>query len=162
MRALAAAACRREKIITSYQPMIRLFERQIEALGTAPFAQLSFREMFEVLVTHAAPAADKACRVFARTLQWPRLSDRLRFGICFRLECAREYCESASKTEDQDEPLRERQDKLIQELLVAYWYEAGREEWFMEQVCPVNNAAYRRLMKDAFYARMWKDAAQRN
>src|SRR4029079_17074235 len=84
-------------MITSNKPMIGLFERQIEALGSAPLS-LGFKEIFEVLVTHAAPETDKACRAFAKTLQWPaEMSDRVRFGVCLRLECAREYCERMAK-----------------------------------------------------------------
>jgi len=149
-------------MITSNKPMIGLFERQIEALGSAPLS-LRFKEIFEVLVTHAAPETDKACRAFAKTLQWPaEMSDRVRFGICLRLECAREYCERMAKGEERDEPMRERQDKFINGLLIDYWYEAGREEWFMKEVCPVNNAAYQQLMKQSLHSMIWKDVTRRN
>jgi hypothetical protein len=160
----AEAVAAAKVIIASNKPMIGVFERQLEALGTAPFS-LSFKEIFEVLVTHTAPDADKACRVFAKTLQWPaaeKMSERVRFGVCLRLECARDYCERMAKGEERDEPLRERQDKFISELLIDYWYDSGREEWFMKQVCPVNNAAYKQLMKESLYKMIWKDVTRRN
>lgn len=163
--ATAQSVANARVIVTSNKPMIGLFERQIEALGSAPFA-LSFKEIFEVLVTHAAPETDKACQVFARTLQWPveeeKMSEQVRFGVCLRLQCARDYCEHMAESEERDEPLRERQDKFIEELLTVYWYEAGREEWFMKQVCPVNNAEYQRLMKKSLYSMIWKDVTRRN
>jgi hypothetical protein len=133
--------------------MIRFFERQIEALGSTSFA-LSFQNLFKVLVTHLAPEVDNACETFAKTLRWPELSEQVRFGVCLRLECARKYCENAAKEEWHDEPQAERQDKFLREMLIRYWYEAGREEWFMEVVCPVNHNAYLRLVEESMQRRM--------
>ena len=49
--------------------------------------------------------------------------------------------------------LRDESISTLEELR-TFCQEAGREEWFMEVVCPVNHKAYLRLVEESMQRRM--------
>jgi len=110
----------------SWNAHIDFFEREIERLSREPFA-LGFQSFLEALGLDGVSETDAAIHVFARTLEWPQFSDRIRFEICLRLSCARWYC--ADMVASEGEAGDEHGTEFLESLLIEYWRDTGRSEW---------------------------------
>jgi hypothetical protein len=110
-----------------YGDHIPFFEREIERLGTKPF-DLAFGSFLEVLgLRGGSREADAACRVFAETLEWPPLSERVRLELCMRLACAKWWC-----AECKDGEPEETGKEFLESVLISYWRDVGRTDWLHE------------------------------
>ena len=114
-----------------YRDHIPFLDRELERLEKGPF-DLSARSFLEVLGRAGTPEADAACRVFAATLEWPPVPDRVRLELCFRLACARAWCaEIADDSDSETEDGR----AFLEEVLITYWRDDGRVHWLHENYC---------------------------
>jgi hypothetical protein len=114
----------------------RPIEREISALSRAPF-HLSFRDMQSVLAGRRTTDAVMACQVFAKTRQWPKMSDFTRFEVCARLSCAEWYC---AKTHMADVDTEAEEEEFYVSLLVEYYDDVGREDWIADAMIPKGSA----------------------
>lgn len=108
----------------------RFFDREIERLGQPPF-DLSIRSFLEVLGRAGSEEADAACRVFAATLEWPRVPEHVRMELCLRLACARWWCTEVEGLETEDEVGK----AFLESILIGYWRDVGRVDWLWENYC---------------------------
>jgi hypothetical protein len=117
---------------------VDFFQREIDRLSQQPFA-LDFQSFLEAMGLDGVSETDAAIRVFARTLDWPPVSDRVRFEICLRLSCARWYCADmvGHGAEDDEEDGTE----FLESLLIEYWRDVGRTDWLYATFIQLNDAA---------------------
>jgi len=116
----------------THRDHIQFFAREIQMLGSGPM-NLSYMEALEALANDGLPETEAACRVFSETLKWPAMTNRIRFEVCLRLECARWYCTEFSDADEEDEEWSG--SEFLQDLLVEYWHEAGHWDWLRENYC---------------------------
>ena len=105
---------------------IPFFWHELQCVSETPIT-LSFAEALEAILHDGLPETDAACRDFSQTLEWPTLSERVRFEVCLRLECAHWYCTELSELAAEDEEWSG--SNFLEELLIAYWREGGRRDW---------------------------------
>ena len=113
-----------------YGQHVAFFDKEIDRLGSAPF-DLSFRSFLAALAHDGMEEADAACRVFAATLDWPPVSDRVRLELCMRLACARWWCTEVAE-HDSEEELG---SAFLESVLIEYWRDVGRLDWLYENYC---------------------------
>lgn len=115
--------------LETFWDYVPFFEREIRNLA-GPFLGLNFLSVFRILRSEGTHEADEACRVFAITLEWPRVADPVRLELCMRLCCARWWCTVVS-----DDPLDEPKREFLESLLIEYWRDVGRRDWIHENFC---------------------------
>lgn len=107
-----------------YKNHLAFLDREIASLGTG--LHLDFESLQRVMGGPGTREADDACRVFAATLEWPLMSDAVRAEVCCRLACGRWWCADMGEVEIGPE---EDGQWMLEQLLIDYWLDAGREEW---------------------------------
>lgn len=110
----------------TYGDHLEFLEREIEQLGRAPF-DLAFQSFLEEMGRDHSQEVEAAVRVYASTLHWPPLSERVRFAVCLRLSCAKWWCEDLRDVEVEGTG-----SELIESLLIDYWRDVGRADWIYE------------------------------
>jgi hypothetical protein len=111
----------------TYGDHIRFLDREIERLGSRPFA-LSFGSLLEGLSRRGLPEAEEACRVFAATLEWPAMSDPVRFEVCARLSMTRWHCNEIASMETEAE-FGYTGTEFLTDTLIDYWRDVGHHDW---------------------------------
>lgn len=109
-----------------FSDWIPILKLEIAKVGAPPFA-LSFVEMMQVLGSLGTSQVDDACRQFVSGQGWPPLSDAQRLEVCARLDCAIEWCEVCG--EGLIEQHQNSKQSSLENILIDYWLEAGREKW---------------------------------
>lgn len=109
----------------TYAEHIPCFEQELSTLGHA--FDLDFQQLLLALENRYTEAADEACRLFAKEYRWPQMSAQTRLEVCLRLSCASMYCqEMADNPIDSEESGR----FFLESLLIEFWRDVGREDWF--------------------------------
>jgi len=108
----------------TYEDHIAFLDREIRKLSAVSLS-ISFRSFLEVLDQQGLDEADAACRVFAATLEWPKMSDLCHFEICARLSAVKLYCKSMAN----EDPLDSDGKAFLESLLIEWWRDVGRVEW---------------------------------
>ena len=109
----------------TYAEHIPCFERELSTLGHA--FGLDFQQFLLALENRYTEAADEACRLFAKEYRWPPMSDQTRLEVCLRLSCASMYCQELG---DKSIDLEESGQFFLESLLIEFWRDVGREDWF--------------------------------
>jgi hypothetical protein len=109
----------------TYGDHIRFLDLEIANVGAG--LHLDFGSFVRVLADRVGSAqADEACLSFAASLEWPPMSDEVRFEVCLRLSCARAWCAALGEVDVEAE---ESGRELLENLTTVYWRDGGRVDW---------------------------------
>ncbi len=108
----------------TYNDHVPFFEKELARLGSTPVVLLPQSILAVMGAGVGSREVDKACRVFAATLEWPPLTEQVRLEVYLRLLCAKWWCEDMTGAEGD---CAENGEEFLTELLIDYWQDVALE-----------------------------------